>query len=678
MPSTLAAVLDAARVRAFVGRGVELDAFEAALAGRATTRVLFVHGPGGIGKTALLQQFRIRAGHAHRPVVELDAREIDCSTEDFLAAFRGARQGTDGNGPSSPPLVLLLDGYQRLAPLDAWMRSDFLPSLPSDSVIVLAGRDPPAPPWRTDPGWRALAAVYRLGPLTDADSRELLRRFTVSAEQLPLLLGLGHGHPLTLALLADSTALAPVPADLADAPDLVAALVAQIVGEAPDDAHALGFALCAMAWLTTEDLLRCVVGDRATEVWTWLASRPFVTLGPAGLYPHDLVRDVLDADLRRRSPDRYRTVNRIVHQQAIAALRSGDLSRHQLWAHQKLYLHRNSPLSGSFWVLRERGAAAVVQGRPGDHTDVVDLVRRFDGDRNAAIAERWLQAQPEGLSVVRSPSGIAGFIIQVMYPTDPALLDADPVSRAAIDVAKQSPARPGEQISIGRFVSGRVNHERDAYAVLAACVSSAALWISRPLAWSFVTSSDPDFWAPGFDYLGLTPRASVSFDGRNCSVYGIDWRRIPIDVWLEVMAERQITGNQGPIPAELIRPAPLSRTQFDDAVRGALRELHRPDHLRRNALTRSQLVADGSADPAADLRRTLLAGIERVADQQRGLPLGQVLNRTFVHAAPTQEAAAEVLGLPFSTYRRYLAKSIDELIDVLWSVEIGQLRPTAQ
>ena len=45
-----------------------------------------------------------------------------------------------------------------------------------------------------------------------------------------------------------------------------------------------------------------------------------------------------------------------------------------------------------------------------------------------------------------------------------------------------------------------------------------------------------------------------------------------------------------------------------------------------------------------------------------------------MHAAPSQEAAAEVLDLPFSTYRRHLAKAVDELTDVLWSVEIGELR----
>ena len=55
-------------------------------------------------------------------------------------------------------------------------------------------------------------------------------------------------------------------------------------------------------------------------------------------------------------------------------------------------------------------------------------------------------------------------------------------------------------------------------------------------------------------------------------------------------------------------------------------------------------------------------------------PLQRVLDRTFVRAAPTQEAAAEVLDLPFSTYRRHLAKAVEQLTDLLWAVEIGQVR----
>ena len=685
MPSTMASALDAARVRAFVGRQPELAAFESALTGRGTQRVLFIHGPGGIGKTTLIQQFRIRADATGRPVVLLDARDIDCSADSVRAAYEAGRlREVDNGGPKHPenpgsePLVLLLDGYDRLAQLDDWFRSEFLPSLPAESVVVIVGREPPAPVWRTDAGWRALATVHRMDPMSPADSTELLGRFAVPADQQARLAHLGRGHPLTLALLADSASSLAIPEDLVDAPDLVSTLVTQIVGEAPDEAHAMGYALCAIAWLTTEDLLRRGVGEQAGEVWSWLASRPFVTLTSDGLYPHDLVREVLDADLRRRSPERYRIGHHIVHHQAIDGLRSGDAGLQDLWARQKMFLHRHSALSAAFWVPRGRGAAAVVRGRVTDHPEIIEMVRHFDGEPNAVIAAQWLAAQPEGLSVVRSPTRIGGYFLQVFYPADPALVDADPVVRAALEYADSvSPARPGEQISIGRFLAGHDEYQRDRFAVLPASVGSLGVWIGRPLAWSFVATIDTDFWAPGFDYLGFTPRLRTKFDGREYSIFGIDWRRIPIDVWLDVMAERELTGEQGPIPAELQRPAPLSRPQFDEAVRAALRDLARPDRLGHNPLTDTRLVTGNADRLGTGLRQAILAGIGRVGEQRRNPTLGRVLDRTFVHPAPTQEAAAQVLDLPFSTYRRHLARAIDELTDVLWSVEIGQLQPSA-
>jgi hypothetical protein len=49
-----------------------------------------------------------------------------------------------------------------------------------------------------------------------------------------------------------------------------------------------------------------------------------------------------------------------------------------------------------------------------------------------------------------------------------------------------------------------------------------------------------------------------------------------------------------------------------------------------------------------------------------------VLDRTFLRPAPSQEAAAEVLGLPFSTYRRHLGRAVERVVDLSWAVETGQ------
>lgn len=250
MVNDLATVIDAARQRAFVGRAAELASFDGALGGYAPHRVLFVHGPGGIGKTTLLDQFRLRVRAAGRHSIVIDGRDVDRSPEGFLTALdraaatceaASAGSGRSGDGPAWA--VLLLDGYEHLGPIDVWFRNELLPSLHAGTVVVLAGRNPPSASWRTDPGLRALVACHGLKALTRAESAELLERAGVADSLTSHLTALGRGHPLTLALLADAAASGAVPDDLADAPDLVAALVAQVVGDVPSDAHATGLAV---------------------------------------------------------------------------------------------------------------------------------------------------------------------------------------------------------------------------------------------------------------------------------------------------------------------------------------------------------------------------------------------------------------------------------------------------
>ena len=59
----------------------------------------------------------------------------------------------------------------------------------------------------------------------------------------------------------------------------------------------------------------------------------------------------------------------------------------------------------------------------------------------------------------------------------------------------------------------------------------------------------------------------------------------------------------------------------------------------------------------------------------RDAKLARALDRTYLRPAPTQEAAAELLGLPFSTYRGHLARGLERVTDLLWERELyGQDR----
>jgi hypothetical protein len=648
---TLSGALDDARRLGFVGRATELAAFGAALSGHAPARVLFVHGPGGIGKSTLLDEMRRRAATRGRPVVSLDGRDVAGSIPAVSAAVAAVAH--------DPGPVLLVDSYELLTPLDRWFRNELLPSLPADAVAVLAGREPPSPAWSADAGWRRLLRAYELTAMDPTESADLLGRFGAPESACARLAELGRGHPLALVLLAEAAAQGRAPASLADRPDLVAALCHVLVRDVPDPVHRTGLATCAHAFRTTEDLLAETVGERAPEVWAWLASRPFIRHSGTGLHLHDLMRDLVDTEFAQRNPQAYAALHRTIRYHATRRLLSGRTTTPFRDATELFLLPRHPPLAAAFRQLRDEGVLPVEPGRAADHAEVVELVAQDRGAREGALCARWLAAQPECLYVARSDVGIEGWALQVCVP-DPAG-PADPVVAAALAAAERhGPLRPGEQAKVARFVGARPGPCSDATMVLVGSVTSIVEWLTKQAAWRIVTPPDEPFWRPFMEYLGLTLLDRTG----DVTVYGWDRRRLSLQDFMRLTAGRELTGETGPPPPEVLKPPPLSQAAFGDAVRAALRDLHRPDRLRASPLAGSAV--------GPDVRQHLVAAIARVGEEPRGEPLHRVLDRTFLRPAPSQEAAAEVLGLPFSTYRRHLGRAVERVVDQLWAVETGQ------
>jgi hypothetical protein len=183
---TVAAVLDLGqrlqreRARRFVGRAAELELFAARLgvaAAGVTTweqletdvptgpsepsdlfSMLWVHGPGGIGKSTLLTAYAETARNAGFTVAEVDGGRIRPTPAGIRAAVRNPPVVSQAPTLRSSSVVII-DAAERLDAAEEWLREEFLPGLPAKTLVVIASRRPPGEPWRSDPGWRDLLRV---------------------------------------------------------------------------------------------------------------------------------------------------------------------------------------------------------------------------------------------------------------------------------------------------------------------------------------------------------------------------------------------------------------------------------------------------------------------------------------------------------------------------------------
>jgi len=198
------------------------------------------------------------------------------------------------------------------------------------------------------------------------------------------------------------------------------------------------------------------------------------------------------------------------------------------------------------------------------------------------------------------------------------------------------------------------------------------------LRFSFITCANPQLWAAIAAYTDLQrlPEADFRVGGRTYSVYGRDWRTVPPIVWLTAITEREFaSAGQATSPPRAVEPVhALSRSEFASAVKGALKSFTRPALLASSPLLSSRLVLDGSGTGGDAQRVSVLQALLREAAQElevapRTEKLYQALYHTYLHPAPTQERAAEILDLPFSTFRRHLTAAVEYVIEAMWQRE---------
>ena len=694
MPTLLADRLLRAAHDRFVGRDAPRHLFQEALtAAEPPFFVLYVYGPGGVGKTALLREFRYLCRQEDVAETYLDARMVEPNPEAFLTALREAMLLESGVNPmtalgsATERRVLLIDTFETLVSLERWLYTAFLPNLSEYVLVIVAARKAPASAWTTDSSWQGLLRTMALDNLNPDEGRAYLAKAGVPDDQHEGVIDFTHGHPLALSLIVDTYAQRPgADLDFDADPDVIKTLLDRLVMKVPSPAHRAALEACAMVHYMTEPLLAEMTSvPDVRDLFEWLRGLSFIDSGPFGLFPHDLAREALAADLRWRNPEWYSELHdhaRNYYNRRLAETHGRDQQR---VLYDYMYLHRDNPIIKPFIDWQGSGSAVPTAATDDDWPILRQMVARHEGEDAAQRADHWFAQQPDGVLVFRgTDKEPVGFLARVALEAVSAEdREIDPAIDAAIRyLERHAPLRPGERATHWRFWMAAEEYQGVSSIQSLLLLKMAQHYLTTPeLAFSFLPTAAAEFWAPFCAYIELDrlPEADYEMEGHHYGVFGHDWRVVPPMMWLDRMAQKEVATSDEPAPETAPKKAllVLSEEAFGEAVREALRGYARPHTLQGSPLLSARVVAahlDGEADEAERIE-ALVALLRETAEALKEVPRQdkayRALDRTYFRPAPSQEQAAELLDLPYSTFRRHLKAGIDELTAMLWRREIG-------
>ncbi len=499
----------------FAGRARELAAM-ASLFDAGGPVVVHVNGVAGIGKSTLLDAFAARARAAGAAVVRIDCRAVEPTPRGFLAEISDAlgepiervEDLAESLSSLGERVVVTLDTYEVFRLLDSWIRMSFVASLPENSRVLIASRNPPSAAWRTAPGWTNLFRSMQLDALSDDDALAFLARAGVANDAAKKINAFVRGHPLALSMaasLAHSAGSHQVPLEDAALHEVIDNLSRAYLGTVDDADTRMLLEATSVVRCATEPLLRALApAIPPRDAMDRLRALPFAEFSREGLFIHDAVRSAIAASLATRDPDAYREHRRAAW--SFLRERLGRATPADMWrtTADSFFLLSNPVLREGFFP---SGPQPLAVEPALAHDDApLRAIALLHSPVESAAHDAWWRHHQDGFHVVKDEAGdVRGYYVMVAASDlHDAVVAVDPIAAEwRRDLAARAPAGA----LFCRRLFDRDVGERPC-PVQAACwvdIKRTYLEMRARLRWVYMTLRDPRPFADVAMKLGFRP-----------------------------------------------------------------------------------------------------------------------------------------------------------------------------
>ena len=633
----------------FVGRAAELERLERLLGDEAPARVAFLHGSGGIGKSALLRELARRARARGLEARLVDARDTTAAPTAVAAALTALRDGSCS--------LLLLDTYEQASALGSELREG-LEAAPPGARLVLAGRKAPEPGWLTE-GWRGRILVRNLGPLGGAEARELLAVHGVAdPDAARRIVEWAAGSPLALSVAAD-TLNAGNELDLQrlDADGLLAGtLVGHLARDELEDADRDIVAVAAICRAVDAQLLAAVLpgvdGDHAEA---WLRTLSFAETLGTRVTLHERVRRAVRVALAAEDPEHERSLRRRAADHLYARAELGEL---RLLADLAELIDEPRIRWG---IAPPPVGVRADRFRPGDRERLAELLGGVEDEEWWPGVVRWLEEAPEHVIAIRDEAGLlVGWRIWVTPAAAPSWVEEDAILGPWLaDARERAPDGDVLLLRDGKDLIRERGSEPTSPIVSAANYASVLGSGLRGVRFMYATTDPADEQIHEF-LLAMgykrQPALDIADHGRTVPSYVADWGPGGLVRFVRDLVYWDL-GMTPPTVAAAEEPGAA-------AVRDALRGFHDPIALAANPLGRGR----GAEQRAASIRQAILAAVDGAFGNSPDERLQRAaIERGYLDPDGGHVVAMQELSFSRTTYFRRLATASERVAEFVLS-----------